>query len=238
MIELSVELGDRSYPIYIGNGSLKNEPLWQLALGAGKVGIVTNHAIAPLYLDGLCETLEALGKVVIKIVLPDGEKYKNWETLNLIYDALLKARCDRKTNLIALGGGVIGDMTGFAAATYQRGINYLQVPTTLLAQVDSSVGGKTGINHPLGKNMIGAFHQPRAVIMDLSVLNTLPDRELSAGLAEVIKHAAIADAELFGCSRPTCMPYVDESRMRWLGPCVVAVKSRQPWSNMTSGRAG
>ncbi len=197
MIRLEVDLGERAYPIHIGSGLLSSTALWKAETGKGKLAIVTNQTIAPLYLDTLAKTLDTLGKQVISIVLPDGEQYKNWQTLNLIYDALLGARCDRKTTLIALGGGVVGDMTGFAAATYQRGIGFIQVPTTLLAQVDSSVGGKTGINHPAGKNMIGAFHQPRAVIMDLATLATLPERELSAGLAEIIKHGAIADAVFF-----------------------------------------
>lgn len=197
MIELQVELGARAYPIQIGAGQLGAPATWAPHLPGSKVGIVTNETIAPLYLDAVVMALRTLGKAVTTIILPDGEAFKNWQTLNLIFDGLLEARFDRKSTLIALGGGVVGDMTGFAAATYQRGIDYLQVPTTLLSQVDSSVGGKTGINHPLGKNMIGAFHQPRAVIMDLDTLSTLPERELSAGLAEIIKHGAIADGGFF-----------------------------------------
>jgi len=153
--------------------------------------------VAPLYLERVAAPLRAAGREVVEIVLPDGEEYKNWESLNLVFDALLAAKCDRKTTLVALGGGVIGDMTGFAAATYMRGVPFVQVPTTLLAQVDSSVGGKTGINHPRGKNMIGAFYQPRAVLADTATLDTLPARELSAGLGEVIKHGAILDAGFF-----------------------------------------
>lgn len=197
MIELQVDLGARAYPIRIGSGLLSDPAVWAPVLSSGSVGVVSNETVAPLYLDTLVRTLRGLGKSVTTIVLPDGERYKNWEILNLIFDGLLTARCDRKTTLIALGGGVVGDMTGFAAATYQRGIAFVQAPTTLLAQVDSSVGGKTGINHPLGKNMLGAFHQPSAVIMDLATLSTLPERELSAGLAEIIKHGAMADAAYF-----------------------------------------
>lgn len=162
-----------------------------------RVAVVTNTTVGPLYLDRLVELLKGGGKEVTTIVLPDGEEEKNWASLMRVFDVLLEQKCDRKTTMIALGGGVIGDLTGFAAATYMRGVPFIQVPTTLLAQVDSSVGGKTGINHPLGKNMIGAFYQPQAVIADTSTLNTLPDRELSAGLAEVIKHGAIIDPAFF-----------------------------------------
>ena len=159
--------------------------------------IVSNTTVAPLYLDALQAPLEAAGISVLAVVLPDGEQYKNTETLGTIYDALLAHRAERKTTLIALGGGVIGDMTGYAAATYQRGVPFIQVPTTLLSQVDSSVGGKTGINHPRGKNMIGAFYQPQLVLADTTTLNTLPERELSAGLAEVIKYGLIRDLPFF-----------------------------------------
>jgi 3-dehydroquinate synthase len=197
-ISLNVELGDRSYPIAIGRGLLDDASLLNRHIGgSGKVAIVTNTTVAPLYLDKVAAPLRAAGREIVPIVLPDGEEYKNWESLNLVFDALLANKCDRKTTLVALGGGVVGDMTGFAAATYMRGVPFVQIPTTLLAQVDSSVGGKTGINHPLGKNMIGAFYQPRAVIADTATLDTLPDRELSAGLAEVIKHGAILDAGFF-----------------------------------------
>jgi 3-dehydroquinate synthase len=195
MQTLTVDLGDRSYPIHIGAGLLAQADLILPHLAQKRVMVVTNTTVAPLYLGQLTATLEAAGVTVAQVVLPDGEAYKNWETLNLIFDALLTDRAERKTTLIALGGGVIGDMTGFAAASYQRGVPFIQVPTTLLSQVDSSVGGKTGINHPLGKNMIGAFYQPKLVLADSDTLKTLPPRELSAGLAEVIKYGLIRDAE-------------------------------------------
>jgi len=197
MQTLRVELGERAYPIYIGEGLLTQAELVLPHLDLPKIAIVTNTTVAPLYLRQLAEALRGAGVEVMSVVLEDGERYKNWTTLNSIYDALLAQRCDRKSTLVALGGGVVGDLAGFAAATYMRGIPFIQVPTTLLAQVDSSVGGKTGINHPLGKNMIGAFYQPRLVLADTTVLRTLPARELSAGLAEVIKHGIIRDAAFF-----------------------------------------
>ncbi|MCX7673286.1 MAG: 3-dehydroquinate synthase [Thiobacillaceae bacterium] len=197
MQTLTVALGERSYPIHIGAGLLHRAELIMPHLAQPRAAIVTNSTVGPLYLDTLSATLSQAGVEVLPIVLPDGEQYKNWETLNQIFDALLTARAERKTTLIALGGGVIGDLTGFAAACYLRGVPFVQVPTTLLAQVDSSVGGKTGINHPLGKNMIGAFYQPRLVLADTDTLNTLPDRELSAGLAEVIKYGLIRDLAFF-----------------------------------------
>ncbi|OGT15962.1 MAG: 3-dehydroquinate synthase [Gallionellales bacterium RIFOXYB12_FULL_54_9] len=193
MQTLTVGLGDRSYPIHIGTGLLARAELLKAHLPKGRVAIVTNTTVAPLYLDKLQETLGQLGVSSVTVILNDGEVYKTSETLNLIYDALLTHRCERSTPLIALGGGVIGDMTGFAAACYLRGVPFIQIPTTLLSQVDSSVGGKTGINHPLGKNMIGAFYQPQLVLADIFTLNTLPDKELSAGLAEVIKYGLIRD---------------------------------------------
>jgi 3-dehydroquinate synthase len=193
MQTLNVDLGHRSYPIHIGPGLLNQADLLLPHLVQPRTVIVTNTCVAPLYLERLSATLRSVGVEIIPVVLPDGEAYKNWETLNLIFDALLTQRAERKTTLIALGGGVIGDLTGFAAASYQRGVPFIQVPTTLLSQVDSSVGGKTGINHPLGKNMIGAFYQPQVVLADTDTLNTLPDRELSAGLAEVIKYGLIGD---------------------------------------------
>ncbi|MBI4756907.1 MAG: 3-dehydroquinate synthase [Betaproteobacteria bacterium] len=193
MRSLSVDLGDRSYPIHIGPGLLGRPELITARLPAPRVAVVSNEVVAPLYLERLRRGLAAAGVAVTEIVLPNGEATKSWETLNHIYDTLLAARCERSTTLVALGGGVVGDLTGFAAATYQRGVPFIQVPTTLLAQVDSSVGGKTGINHPRGKNMIGAFHQPLAVVADTNTLDTLPDRELSAGLAEVIKYGLIRD---------------------------------------------
>jgi len=197
MITVNVELGDRAYPIHIGADLIAQTGLFAGHIAGSSVAIVTNSTIDPLYGDALRRALAPLGKKVTTVVLPDGEAHKNWETLNRIFDALLTERADRKTTLIALGGGVVGDMTGFAAACYMRGVPFIQVPTTLLSQVDSSVGGKTGINHPLGKNMIGAFYQPQAVIADIGVLRSLPERELAAGLAEVIKTGAIADAEFF-----------------------------------------
>ncbi len=193
MHTLTVGLNERSYPIHIGSGLLSQADLLTAHLPKKRVAIVTNTTVAPLYLAKLQETLQAIGVHSVEIILPDGEVYKTAETLNLIYDSLLTHRCERSTPLIALGGGVIGDMTGFAAATYLRGVPFIQIPTTLLSQVDSSVGGKTGINHPLGKNMIGAFYQPQLVLADITTLNTLPDKELSAGLAEVIKYGLIRD---------------------------------------------
>ncbi|HEY0663454.1 MAG TPA: 3-dehydroquinate synthase [Thiobacillaceae bacterium] len=195
MQTLTVDLGDRSYPIHIGSGLLGRADLILPHLAQKRVVVVTNTTVAPLYLDRLTATLAAAGVSAMPVVLPDGEAYKNWETLNLVFDALLTQRAERKTTLIALGGGVIGDMTGFAVACYQRGMPFIQIPTTLLSQVDSSVGGKTGINHPFGKNMIGAFYQPKLVLADTDTLKTLPPRELSAGLAEVIKYGLIWDAE-------------------------------------------
>jgi 3-dehydroquinate synthase len=193
MQTLKVELGERSYPIYIGSDLLLNSDLLASHIIGSRVAIVSNETVAPLYLKAVENMLSDFES--ISIILPDGEKYKNLEYLNKIFDKLLETRCDRKTTLIALGGGVIGDMTGFAAASYQRGIPFIQIPTTLLAQVDSSVGGKTGVNHALGKNMIGAFHQPKCVLIDTNTLQSLPDHELSAGLAEVIKYGLICDIE-------------------------------------------
>jgi len=197
MQTLTVEFKERFYPIHIGQHLLALSELLLPHLGRKQVAVVTNTTVAPLYLETLSAALRAQGVAVVPVILPDGEQYKNAATLNTIYDALLASRCERSTTLIALGGGVIGDLTGYAAATYLRGVPFIQVPTTLLAQVDSSVGGKTGINHPLGKNMIGAFYQPKAVLADIATLDTLPDRELSAGLAEIIKYGAIRDAEFF-----------------------------------------
>ncbi len=185
----------RGYPIHIGAGLLGRAELITPHIPGARAAIVTNETVAPLYLARLRAALVRYDPV--EVILPDGERYKTLDTLNRVFDALLSARCDRQTTLVALGGGVIGDLTGFAAACYQRGVPFLQLPTTLLAQVDSSVGGKTGVNHALGKNMIGAFYQPRAVIIDTDTLNTLPDRELSAGLAEIIKYGLIGDPEFF-----------------------------------------
>lgn len=196
--ELKVSLGERSYPIYIGSQLLSVSELLQPHLPS-KVVVVTNTVVGPLYLQALTRLIgEANPKAQVgSVVLPDGESHKNLATLNLIFDALLEGGYNRQTLLVALGGGVVGDITGFAAASYQRGVPFVQIPTTLLSQVDSSVGGKTGVNHRLGKNMIGAFYQPQAVVIDTDVLNSLPLKELSAGLAEVIKYGLIADAEFF-----------------------------------------
>lgn len=195
MHPLNVDLGDRSYPIYIGEKLFADSQYLIPHIRGRQVYIVTNETVAPLYLAALEKVLASYH--VDSVVLPDGEAHKNLETLNIIFDGLLRARHNRTTTLIALGGGVVGDMTGFAAACYQRGVDFIQVPTTLLSMVDSSVGGKTGVNHPLGKNMIGAFYQPRCVLVDTSVLDTLPARELSAGIAEVVKYGLIADYDFF-----------------------------------------
>ena len=197
MQTLNVALAKRSYPIHIGRGLLTDASLILPHLKRKHVAIVTNTTVAPLYLAQITDTLQAAGVQVIPIILSDGEAYKNSDTLNRIYDALLQNRCERSTTLIALGGGVIGDLTGYAAATFLRGVPFIQIPTTLLSQVDSSVGGKTGINHPLGKNMIGAFYQPQVVLADIDTLQTLPPREFSAGAAEVIKYGLIRDAQFF-----------------------------------------
>lgn len=196
-LTLDVDLGERSYPIVIGESLLRDSGILGQHIRGNRVAVVTNTVVAPLYLGCLTTALERNGCEVFAIVLPDGEEQKNWHSLMAIFDRLLREKCDRKTVLVALGGGVIGDMTGFAAATYMRGVPFVQIPTTLLAQVDSSVGGKTAINHPLGKNMIGSFYQPQAVIADTTTLATLPPRELSAGLAEVIKHGVILDSAFF-----------------------------------------
>jgi len=193
---LNVDLGERSYPIYIGQGVLNEQEVLERYIDAQQVLIVTNETIAPIYLSRFVDQFSA-DMIVKTSILPDGEMFKNLENLNKIFDELLENKCNRQVTLIALGGGVIGDMTGFAAACYQRGVNFIQVPTTLLSQVDSSVGGKTGVNHRLGKNMIGAFYQPKCVLIDTTVLSTLPDRELSAGIAEVIKYGAICDLQFF-----------------------------------------
>ncbi|QJR13238.1 3-dehydroquinate synthase [Usitatibacter palustris] len=208
---LQVELGDRGYPIHIGAGLLTQSALYAPHL-TGRIALVTNDVVAPLYADRLLASLGPAGSDAIRVILPDGEARKDWSSLERIYAALLAESADRKTVVIALGGGVVGDVAGFAAATYQRGIACIQVPTTLLAQVDSSVGGKTAINHPLGKNMIGAFHQPRVVIADTATLATLPPREFAAGLAEVAKHGAIRDLEF----------------LAWIEANVAALVARDP----------
>ena len=192
-ITLQVDLAERSYPIIIGAGFLKDKTLLQQYIGSGQLMVVTNETIAPLYLNSFLNKIPNADS----IILPDGEQFKQLATVERVFEALLKKRHNRTTTLLALGGGVVGDMTGFAAACYQRGVKFIQVPTTLLAQVDSSVGGKTGVNHALGKNMIGAFHQPKAVLIDTDTLSSLPIREYQAGLAEVIKYGLICDAEFF-----------------------------------------
>jgi 3-dehydroquinate synthase len=196
MERLRIDLGERSYPILIGPGLLHDAALVGGAVAARDVLVVTNTTVAPLYLAHLERSLE--GKRVASVALPDGEQHKTLETVALVFDALVERRLNRDACVVALGGGVVGDMAGFAAACYQRGVDYVQVPTTLLAQVDSSVGGKTGVNHPGGKNLIGAFHQPLAVIADTDTLETLPPREFRAGLAEVIKYGLIADIAFLG----------------------------------------
>ena len=193
MRRLNLDLAERSYQILIDGGLLSRAEEILPFLRTPRIALVSNTTVAPLYMDGLVKALEKVGVGVTPIILPDGEAYKTWESLNQIYDVLLATRCDRSTTIVALGGGVIGDLAGFAAATYQRGVPFIQIPTTLLSQVDSSVGGKTGINHPRGKNMVGAFWQPKLVLADTDTLKTLPDRELSAGMAEVIKYGLIRD---------------------------------------------
>ena len=210
MNTLTVDLGDRSYPIFIGAGLLGDSALYTPYIKGRQVLIVTNETVAPLYLQQVKAALTAFQ--VEEVILPDGEAYKDLSTLNLIYDALLQKQHNRTTTLLALGGGVVGDMCGYAAASYQRGVNFIQVPTTLLSQVDSSVGGKTGVNHPLGKNMIDAFHQPQCVIADTTTLNTLPERELSAGLAEVIKYGLICDSAFY----------------QWIKDNIQALMAREP----------
>lgn len=195
MKKLIVDLGERAYPIFIGEGLIDQADLVRPYVKGNQVLIVTNTTVAPLYLE---RTKQAFADYEVQtVILPDGEAYKNLEVLNQIFDVAIEHHFDRKSTFVALGGGVVGDMTGFAAAAYQRGVPFIQMPTTLLAQVDSSVGGKTGVNHPKGKNMIGAFHQPECVVIDTQTLNTLEDRQLSAGLAEVIKYGLIRDEPFF-----------------------------------------
>ena len=195
---LTVDLGDRAYPIHIGTGLLEAAGLYAPHVNGRLAAVVTNVTVAPLFAARVEAALQAAGARTLRIELPDGEEHKQWQTLDRIFAALLEAQADRRTILVALGGGVVGDMAGFAASTYQRGVQHLQVPTTLLAQVDSSVGGKTAINHALGKNMVGTFHQPAAVIVDTATLTTLPAREYAAGLAEVVKYGAIVDVDFLG----------------------------------------
>src|SRR4051812_11165267 len=197
METVDVTLADRSYPIYIGERLLERGGLIAEHLSQKRVALITDTTVAPLYLDAITRALTSCQVTVTPVVIPAGESHKDWHTLNSVFDALLLNRCERKTALVALGGGVVGDLTGFAAATYLRGVPFIQIPTTLLAQVDSSVGGKTAVNHPRGKNMIGAFYQPLAVIADTATLNTLPAREVGAGLAEIIKYGLIGDVPFF-----------------------------------------
>lgn len=197
MDTLTVALGEKAYPIHVGAGLLGRAEFLLPFLRHPKAVVVSNVTVAPLYFKQLAEPLRKAGIDVTEVRLPDGERFKNWQTLQTIFDVLMQSHCERATTLIALGGGVVGDMAGFAAACFQRGMPFVQIPTTLLAQVDSSVGGKTAINHSLGKNMIGAFHQPRLVLTDTDTLNTLPDRELRSGLAEVIKYGLIKDLSFF-----------------------------------------
>lgn len=210
MHTLNLDLGERSYPIYIGSELLAQTELLQQYIAGRQVFIVSNETVAPLYLEKIQQSLG--NRHTDTLILPDGEQYKNLATLEQIFDRLLQQRFDRHCTLLALGGGVIGDMTGFAAASYQRGVDFIQIPTTLLAQVDSSVGGKTAVNHPRGKNMIGAFHQPRLVLIDTDTLATLPDRELAAGFAEVIKYGLIRDSEF----------------LTWLENNLQALQQREP----------
>ena len=210
MKTLTVDLGERSYPILIGSGLLGRSELLRPHLRGHQVMVVSNETVAPLYLERLAPALEGLDQR--SVILPDGERFKTLAVLERIFEALLQARFDRSCTLLALGGGVVGDMAGFAAACYQRGVDFIQLPTTLLAQVDSSVGGKTGVNHPLGKNMIGAFYQPRCVLVDTDTLTTLPDRELAAGIAEVIKYGLIRD-----------LPFLE-----WLEANLETLKARDP----------
>ena len=207
---LNVELADKSYPIYIGSDLLSSKSLFSDHIQRKQVMVVTNTTIAPLYLEKLKDALSDFN--VESVILPDGEEFKTLETLNKVFDALLKAKFDRSSTLVALGGGVVGDITGYAAASYQRGVNFIQVPTSLLSQVDSSVGGKTGVNHELGKNMIGAFYQPKAVIIDVDTLDTLSDQEYSAGMAEVIKYGLLGNADFLSMLETNIEPIMARSK--------------------------
>jgi 3-dehydroquinate synthase len=211
-VVLQVALGERSYPIHIGRSLLGQAPLYAPHVAGRMAVVVTSHTVSGLHADRVEQALRQAGASTSRIVLPDGEEHKTWQVLDRIFEGLLRAQADRRSVVVAVGGGVVGDMAGFAAATYQRGVSHLQVPTTLLAQVDSSVGGKTAINHPLGKNMIGAFHQPVAVVADTEALDTLPARELAAGLAEVLKYGAIADAAF----------------LEWIEQNAAALRRREP----------
>ncbi len=245
MITLNVATPSHQYPIFIGQNLFDDLTHTLKPYLSHQAAIITNTTVAPLYLAKLEAALTALGQAYFVITLPDGEAYKTWDTLNLIFDGLLNQHAERKTTLIALGGGVIGDMVGFAAATYQRGAPFIQIPTTLLSQVDSSVGGKTAINHPLGKNMIGAFYQPQAVLADMSTLNTLPPREFAAGLAEVIKYGLLGDRDFLAwleaniddlmAQKPEALAYAVETSCRMKAEIVAKDETEQgvrAWLNL------
>lgn len=245
MITLNVATPSHQYPIFIGQDLFSDLTQTLKPYLSHQAAIITNTTVAPLYLAKLEAALKALGQTYFVITLPDGEAYKTWETLNLIFDGLLNQHAERKTTLIALGGGVIGDMVGFAAATYQRGAPFIQIPTTLLSQVDSSVGGKTAINHPLGKNMIGAFYQPQAVLADMDTLSTLPAREFAAGLAEVIKYGLLGDIAFLDwleaniddlmAQKPAALAYAVEASCRMKADIVAKDETEQgvrAWLNL------
>jgi len=236
MQTVQVSLADRPYPIHIGPQLLGNAELLQPFVMGSTVAVVTNETLAPMFLQRVSDAARSLGKQVVEIVLPDGEAFKTAESLDTIYATMLAAKCDRKTTILALGGGVIGDVAGYAAATYQRGIPFVQLPTTLLAQVDSSVGGKTAINHPLGKNMIGAFYQPQAVLSDTAALKSLPAREYASGLAEIIKHALIFDAPHLAELERDVGSSMPAMTKRWPGSLHTRAGSRRMWSGAMSGR--
>ena len=235
MSTITVELGERSYPIVIGRDLLGGGFELTGHLAGSDCLIVSNTTVAPLYLDKLTACLP--GASVASINLPDGEAFKTVATASSILDKLVNSKANRDTTVIALGGGVVGDIAGFAAACYMRGVAFVQVPTTLLAQVDSSVGGKTGVNHAQGKNLIGAFYQPRIVLIDTGTLNSLPDRELRAGLAEVIKYGAIADVEFFGWLEGNMPALLAKDAMRWRTRCSAPARSRPKWWPRTNARA-
>jgi len=230
MQTLNVDLGARSYPIHIGSGLISDISLMAPHIKGRQVMIVSNTTVAPLYLDQLKATLGEQYQIA-EVILPDGEVYKTLDSVNLIFNALLENRFNRTCTLIALGGGVVGDMTGFAAASYQRGVNFIQIPTTLLSQVDSSVGGKTGVNHPLGKNMIGAFWQPQLVLADTGTLQTLPDRELAAGIAEVIKYGLIRDADFFSWLESNVQPLKQKNNTALSEAIYRSCQNKAGWLN-------
>ncbi len=237
MERITVNLGERSYPISIGAGLFANPALLSLS-AKQKVVIVTNHTVAPLYAPAIISLLDHIGCQHALLELPDGEQYKTLETFNTVMSFLLEHNYSRDVVVIALGGGVIGDLVGFAAACYQRGVDFIQIPTTLLSQVDSSVGGKTAVNHPLGKNMIGAFYQPKAVVIDTDCLTTLPAREFAAGMAEVIKYGIIYDSAFFDWLEARWRPCTHWTNKRSLTQLRAAAKSKPRWSRkMRKSRA-